>query len=58
MHIYNEITRQSDKVELVVTVAMTNVALLLGAFPDIRDNLSRITIMGGAIGLGNVTPSA
>lgn len=50
--------RQEDKVELVVTGAMTNVAVLLGAFPDIRGNLSGITIMGGAIGLGNVTPSA
>ena len=58
LHIYSEIMRQADKVELVVTGAMTNAALLLGAFPDIRDNLSGITIMGGAIGLGNVTPSA
>jgi inosine-uridine nucleoside N-ribohydrolase len=37
---------------------MTNLAVLIKAFPNILQNLSGITIMGGAIGLGNWSPSA
>lgn len=37
---------------------MTNLAILLRAFPDIKDKINGITIMGGAIGLGNWSPAA
>ena len=37
---------------------MTNLAILIRAFPDIITKLSGITIMGGAVGIGNMTPSA
>jgi inosine-uridine nucleoside N-ribohydrolase len=45
-------------VVLVPTGPLTNVALLLERHPDVRDRLDRIVWMGGAIGLGNVTPAA
>jgi inosine-uridine nucleoside N-ribohydrolase len=37
---------------------LTNIALLLATHPELQDRIERIVIMGGAIGLGNVTPSA
>jgi inosine-uridine nucleoside N-ribohydrolase len=41
---------------LVPTGPLTNIALLLERRPDVRPE--RIVLMGGAIGLGNVTPAA
>lgn len=41
-----------------MTGAMTNLAILLKAFPDIKVKIRGITIMGGAIGLGNWSPAA
>ena len=43
-------------VVLVPTGPLTNVARLLGERPDVRPE--RIVLMGGAIGLGNITPAA
>jgi inosine-uridine nucleoside N-ribohydrolase len=37
---------------------MTNLAILIKAFPLILYHLSGITIMGGAIGLGNWSPAS
>jgi inosine-uridine nucleoside N-ribohydrolase len=45
-------------VVLVPIGPLTNVALLLQRHPDARDRLDRIVWMGGAIGVGNVTPAA
>lgn len=47
-----------ENVDFVVTGAMTNLAILLKAFPDFKSKLHGITIMGGAIGLGNWSPAA
>jgi inosine-uridine nucleoside N-ribohydrolase len=43
---------------LVAVGPLTNVATALRDHPEIRPRLDRIAIMGGAIGLGNWTPSA
>jgi inosine-uridine nucleoside N-ribohydrolase len=45
-------------VTLISTGPLTNVALFLSRYPDLQHNLERIVLMGGAIGLGNVTPAA
>ncbi|HEX2153180.1 MAG TPA: nucleoside hydrolase [Acidimicrobiia bacterium] len=37
---------------------LTNIAMLLRHYPSVRDNIARIVLMGGAIGLGNRTPAA
>jgi len=45
-------------VTLVATGPLTNVALVLVRYPAVQVKLERIVLMGGAIGLGNVTPAA
>jgi pyrimidine-specific ribonucleoside hydrolase len=47
-----------EPVTLVPTGPLTNVALFLGAHPELRDRIARICLMGGAIGEGNWTASA
>lgn len=43
---------------IVAVGPLTNVALLIAMYPDLVENIEDIVVMGGAIGLGNVTPSA
>jgi inosine-uridine nucleoside N-ribohydrolase len=45
-------------VNFIVTGTMTNLALILKTFPNIKEKLETVTIMGGAIGMGNWTPAA
>lgn len=54
-----KVLRESDeKVTLVVTGSMTNAALFLRVYPDLaKEKLAQIVFMGGAMGLGNWTPS-
>ncbi len=42
----------------MATGSLTNVALLLAVYPEVKDVLKEIVIMGGAIGSGNTSPSA
>ena len=48
----------AQPVTLVPLGPLTNVALLLRRHPGGADRIGRIVLMGGSIGLGNVTPSA
>ena len=43
---------------LVALGPLTNVALLLAMHPDACERIERIVLMGGAIGPGNMTPTA
>jgi len=52
------VTTQEQPVTLVVTGPMTNAALFIARHPEAATALDRIVFMGGAIGLGNVTPAA
>lgn len=45
-------------VTLVPVGPLTNVALFLAVYPDLAARLERVVLMGGSIGMGNVTPSA
>jgi pyrimidine-specific ribonucleoside hydrolase len=45
-------------VTLVPTGPLTNIAMLLRAFPAIRDGIAAISLMGGSLGVGNTTASA
>ncbi len=56
--IANAITTAAGPVTLVATGPLTNVALFMARYPELETRLERIVIMGGAIGLGNVTPAA
>ena len=54
-----EVATSSDRpVTLVATGPLTNVALLAALRPAAAAALDRVVIMGGSIGLGNVTPAA
>lgn len=59
IHMYDVISQYEDGgVVLVATGALTNVALLLLVFPEIKSKLSHIVLMGGALGIGNTGPVA
>lgn len=47
-----------EPVTLVPTGPLTNIALLLAAYPELKPNIARIVLMGGAAGAGNWTPAA
>jgi purine nucleosidase/pyrimidine-specific ribonucleoside hydrolase len=47
-----------EPVTLVPTGPMTNAGLFVARFPELAERLHRIVLMGGSIGLGNVTPAA
>ncbi|MCR4657965.1 MAG: nucleoside hydrolase [Lachnospiraceae bacterium] len=48
----------SEKVTIVSTGPMTNVASLLLSHPELRDKIEQISFMGGGIVYGNWTPAA
>jgi inosine-uridine nucleoside N-ribohydrolase len=45
-------------VTLIPVGPLTNIARLLTGHPEVIDRIERIVLMGGAIGLGNITPAA
>lgn len=47
-----------SRLTIVAVGPLTNVAAALRQAPEMAGRVERISIMGGAIGLGNVTPSA
>eukprot|EP00037_Helgoeca_nana_P027555 m.316139 g.316139 ORF g.316139 m.316139 type:complete len:349 (-) comp27538_c1_seq1:1606-2652(-) len=53
-----QILQSPTPVALVATGCLTNVALALTLYPELKHKLSRIVIMGGAIGVGNMNPVA
>jgi inosine-uridine nucleoside N-ribohydrolase len=55
---YEAITSQKEKVIVVGTAQLTNIALLLKVFPQVKQSIKEIVIMGGNIGIGNMHPSS
>jgi pyrimidine-specific ribonucleoside hydrolase len=55
-HAVDFLGRHADGATLVAVGPLTNVALMLARYPEARP--ARIVLMGGSIGLGNVTPAA
>jgi inosine-uridine nucleoside N-ribohydrolase len=51
-------SREPEPVHLIATGPMTNVAKLLWCLPEGEKHLTGITVMGGAVEGGNVTPTA
>jgi inosine-uridine nucleoside N-ribohydrolase len=51
-----QIRARQGRLTLVPTGPLTNIALLLALYPDVRPE--RVVLMGGAIGEGNTTPAA
>jgi len=54
-----EILRTSeDRITIVPTGPLTNIATFLLAYPHLKDKIERISLMGGGIFRGNMTPLA
>ena len=49
---------EPGSVTLAALGPLTNVAMALRLAPEIADAISQIVVMGGALGLGNMTPAA
>ena len=47
-----------EKVTLIATGPLTNIALFLRRYPELKDKIERISLMGGSVGFGNITPAA
>ena len=53
-----KVLEANEKTLIIAVGPLTNIASLLLAHPDLKEKIKEITIMGGAIGMGNVTPTA
>lgn len=49
---------EDEKITLVPTGPMTNIALLLKTFPEVEEKIEKIVLMGGSTAEGNVTMTA
>lgn len=56
--LYQKIRESPDPVTVIATGPLTNIALLVASHPDIVSHISEISLMGGGISHGNVTPLA
>lgn len=54
----NILLSSEEKITLVPIGPLTNIALLFKVFPEVKDKVDEIVLMGGAIHGGNVTPTA
>jgi purine nucleosidase/pyrimidine-specific ribonucleoside hydrolase len=52
------VAASAERVTLVATGPLTNIALFLARYPELESRVERVVVMGGAIGEGNVTPAA
>ncbi|AUI72015.1 nucleoside hydrolase [Companilactobacillus alimentarius] len=57
-YMYDRISKSDEKVNIVATAPLTNIALLLKTFPDVKENIEHIYIMGGSTLQGNITLAA
>ena len=48
----------NEKVTLIATGPLTNIALFLRTYPRLKNKIEKISLMGGSVGFGNVTPAA
>ncbi len=52
------VSASAEPVTLVPVGPLTNIARLLSERPDVTVGIERVVLMGGSIGLGNITPAA
>lgn len=52
------ITEASDKITLVAIGPLTNIAMLFSTFPEVKEKIELISLMGGGINEGNKTAAA
>jgi len=57
-YMYHKITDSDEKTTLVALAPLTNIALLLRTYPEIKKRIECISMMGGGISHGNCTEVA
>jgi len=57
-YLYDRISNCDEKVNIVATAPLTNIALLLKVFPEVKENIEHIYVMGGSTLQGNITLAA
>lgn len=58
VELMKELLLSNDKITLVPTGPLTNIALLLKDHPEVKSHINKIVLMGGSMGHGNVSPAA
>ena len=56
--IADTVRESTEPVTLVPVGPLTNIAEFLRQHPGLKENIARISLMGGSVGLGNTTPAA
>lgn len=54
--LHQEIIKAPGEIQILATGPLTNIALLISVYPEVREMIKGITIMGGAVDGGNHTP--
>lgn len=57
-YMHDLISASEEKVTIVAIGPLTNIALLLRTFPEVKDKIEEICLMGGGVDRGNRTPTA
>lgn len=57
-YIAGKLRESKEKMTIVAIGPLTNIALLVRTYPDLLDKIEEISIMGGGISVGNITPAA
>lgn len=57
-YIYKVAEKYEGELEILSLAPMTNIALALGKYPDLKRMIKSITFMGGTMGKGNIRPWA
>lgn len=55
---YKRILEKEDKVTIVAIGPLTNLALLFRAYPELKEKIECISLMGGSVYSGNITSKA
>jgi len=58
LHIFEVLSKATHPVILVATGCLTNYALLLTLYPEIKPKIEQLILLGGAMGIGNISPVA
>lgn len=56
--LYQAALEAKGELQILATGPLTNIALLLSEYPDVRPLIKKIVLMGGAVYGGNLTPKA
>lgn len=56
--LYEAIIKYGEKIDIIAIGPLTNIAMALFKYPDLKTKIKKIIIMGGSTKFGNTTPAA